>query len=284
MTRIRTMTKADTNESARICYKAFNAIAARHNFPSDFPSVRQAHELVSTLQPHPGYFSVVAESDGRIIGSNFLDERSAIFGVGPVSVATDVQDGRVGRALMQAVLDRSAERQALGVRLVQVAYHNRSMSLYTKLGFAVREPLAAIQGPPLSMQISGFDVRAAHEEDLADCDKLCLQVHGHDRSGDLRDAIAHGSAKVVERDGQITGYTTDVGFTGHSVAVSNEDLMALIADADEFSWNGFLVPLRNAELLRWCFDHGLRVVYMLNMMALGYYQEPRGSFLASIGY
>lgn len=185
---------------------------------------------------------------------------------------------------MQAVLDRSTEQQALGVRLVQVAYHNRSMSLYTKLGFQVREPLAAIQGRPLSMQISGYDVRAAHEADLADCDKLCLQVHGHDRNGELRDAIAHGSAKVVERDGQITAYTTDVGFTGHSVAVSNEDLMALIADADAFSWNGFLVPLRNAELLRWCFDHGLRVVYMLNLMAMGYYQEPRGSSLASIGY
>ena len=284
MTRIRTMTQADTNDCARICYDAFNSIAARHNFPSDFPSVQHAHDLVTALQLHPGYFSVVAESDGRIVGSNFLDERSAIFGVGPVSVATDIQDSRVGRALMQAVLDRSAEQQALGVRLVQVAYHNRSMSLYTKLGFQTREPLAAIQGEPLSMQISGFDVRAAHEADLADCDKLCLQVHGHDRSGELRDAIAHGSAKVVEREGQITAYTTDVGFTGHSVAVSNEDIMALIADADVFSWNGFLVPLRNAELLRWCFDHGLRVVYMLNMMALGYYQEPRGSFLASIGY
>jgi predicted N-acetyltransferase YhbS len=278
------MTQADTNECARICYKAFNAIAARHNFPSDFPSVQHAHDLVAALQSHPQYLSVVAESDDRVVGSNFLDERSAIFSVGPVSVATDVQDSRVGRALMQSVLDRSSQQGASGVRLVQAAYHNRSMSLYTKLGFQTREPLAAIQGPPLSMEISGFDVREAQEADLADCDKLCLQVHGHDRSGELRDAITHGSAKVVERDGRITGYTTDVGFTGHSVAVSNEDLMALIARADQFSWNGFLVPLRNAELLRWCFEHGLRVVYMLNLMALGHYQEPRGSFLSSIGY
>jgi predicted N-acetyltransferase YhbS len=119
MARIRTMTPADTNECASICYKAFNAIAAQHNFPSDFPSVQNAHELVEALQSHPQYFSVVAESGDRVIGSNFLDERSAIFSVGPVSVASDVQDGRVGRALMQAVLDRSAERQALGVRLVQ---------------------------------------------------------------------------------------------------------------------------------------------------------------------
>ncbi|MEE3063967.1 MAG: hypothetical protein VYA67_08345 [Actinomycetota bacterium] len=48
--------------------------------------------------------------------------------------------------------------------------------------------------------------------------------------------------------------------------------------------DGGSVELRNAELLRWCSDHGPRVVYLLNMMALGDYQEPRGSFLASIGY
>ncbi|OBA59897.1 acetyltransferase [Mycobacterium sp. 1100029.7] len=284
MTRIRPMTPADASECACIAYKAFNAIAARHNFPSDFPSVKLAHQLVTGLHGHPQYFSVVAESGDRIVGSNFLDERSPIFSVGPVSVASDVQDHRVGRALMQAVLDRSAERQALGVRLVQAAYNNRSMSLYSKLGFQTREPLAVMQGAPLLQQFTGFHVRQAGKTDLADCDKLCLQVHGHDRSGEVRDAIAQGSAKVVERDGRITGYTTDVGFTGHSVAVSNEDLKAMIASADEFSWNGFLVPLRNGELLRWCFEQELRIVYMLNLMAVGEYQEPRGSFLPSIGY
>jgi len=247
--------------------------------------VQHARQLVAALQSHPEYFSVVAESgDDRILGSNFLDERSTIFSVGPVSVAADVQDGGVGRTLMQAVLERSVERQALGVRLVQVAYHNRSLSLYTKHGFQTCEPLAAIKGNPLSVRLKGFNVRSAREEDLGDCNELCSQVHGHNRSGELHDAIAQGSAKVVERDGRLTGYTTEVGFVGHSVAVSNEDLMALIADADEFSWNGFLVPLRNAELLRWCFEQGLRVVYLLNLMALGFYQEPRGPFLASIGY
>jgi predicted N-acetyltransferase YhbS len=284
MVRIRSMTQADVNDCGHICYQAFNAIATQHDFPPDFPTVQVAHGLVAALQSHPEYFSVVAESDDRILGSNFLDERSTIFSVGPVSVAPDAQDGRVGRALMQAVLDRSTARQALGVRLVQVAYNNRSMSLYTKLGFQTREPLAAIQGNPLSLRLKGFTVRDARDTDLAECNALCSRVHGHDRSGELRDATAHGSAKVVERDGRITGYTTEVGFVGHSVAESNDDLIALIASADAFSWNGFLVPLRNAELLRWCFGQGLRMVYMLNLMALGFYQEPRGPFLASIGY
>jgi len=281
---MRTMTPADVDECGRICYEAFFTIANRHRFPPDFASVQPARALVASLQSHPEIFSVVAEYDERIVGSNFLDERSAIFAVGPVTVAPDVHDGGTGRTLMRAVLDRSVERQALGVRLVQVAYNTGSMSLYTKLGFQTREPLAAIHGMPLLMQLKGFDVRVAAYGDVEECNRLCVQVHGHDRGGELRDAISHVSAKVVERDGRITGYTTGMGFFGHSVAMSNEDLMALIASADDFPGNGFLVPLRNADLLRWCFRQGLRMVYMLNLMALGFYQEPRGPFLPSIGY
>ena len=284
MIRLRTMTPADVDDCARICYEAFHAIATQHDFPPDFPTLQPARELVASLQSHPDFFSVVADSADRIAGSNFLDERSPIFAVGPVTVDPEVHDGGIGRSLMQAVLDRSVERAAVGVRLVQVAYNTRSMSLYTKLGFATREPLGAILGEPLLQRFTGFDVRGAVVGDLAECNRLCSQVHGHDRGGELRDAIARGSAEVVERGGRITGYTTGIGLFGHSVAASNEDLMALIGSAEQISGNGFLVPLRNAELLRWCFERGLRMVYMLNLMALGFYQEPRGPFLASIGY
>jgi len=281
---IRAATVADAQGCGRICFESFGAIADRHGFPRDFPSVQEATDLAVRLTTHAGFFGVVAERDGTLVGSNFLDERSTIFSVGPITVDPAAQDGRIGRALMAAVLEECATRRAPGVRLLQVAYNNRSMSLYTKLGFQTREPLAAIQGDPLLLRIDGFEVRDALEADLDECSGLCTRVHGHDRSGELRDAIAHGTAKVVERDGRITGYTTGVGFIGHSVALSNDDLQALIANADEFLFSGFLLSLRNAELMRWCFEHGLRIVYMLNLMTLGFYQEPRGAFLTSIGF
>ena len=43
------------------------------------------------------------------------------------------QDAGTGRHLMEALLDRT--RDAAGVRLVQTAYHARSLALYAKLGF-----------------------------------------------------------------------------------------------------------------------------------------------------
>jgi predicted N-acetyltransferase YhbS len=281
---VRPARAADSQECGRICHDAFAAIAGRHGFPPDFPSVEIATALLSELIAHPGFFSVVAEQDGRIAGSNFLDERSLIFGVGPVTVDPEVQDRQIGRALMRAVLERSAERHAPGVRLLQAAYHNRSMSLYAKLGFDIREPFAVMQGDPLALEIPGYTIRPATDADVEVCNGLCSHVHGHDRSGELRDAVAHGTARVVERLGRVTGYTTGIAVFAHSVGESNDDLAALIGAAEEFPGAGFLVPMRNTELLRWCLGQQLRVVSMMNLMTIGLYQEPRGAFLASVLY
>lgn len=282
--RIRTATIADAPDCGRVCYEAFAAIARRHAFLPDFPSAAAATELASQLIAHPGFFSVVAELDEALVGSNFLDERSSIFSVGPVTVEPRVQDGHIGRALMTAVLDRCSALRAPGVRLLQVAYHNRSMCLYAKLGFDIREAFAAIQGNRVALRIPGYSVRSAAAADVNACRALCMRVHGHDRAGELQEAVGQATASVVERQGRITGYTTGIGFFNHSIAETNDDLTALIGAAERFQGPGFLVPLRNTELLRWCFRHGLRVVYMLNLMTMGLYQEPRGPFLASIGY
>jgi GNAT superfamily N-acetyltransferase len=150
-------------------------------FPHDFPSVEVATGALSGMIAHPGFFGVVADEDGRILGSNFLDERSIIPGVGPITVDPDVQNRRVGLALMNAVLERSAQQRAPGMRLLQSAYHNRSMSLYAKLGFDVRESFAVMQGKPLGLKVSGYAIRAATEADVEGCDALCVGVHGHDR-------------------------------------------------------------------------------------------------------
>jgi hypothetical protein len=95
-------------------------------------------------------------------------------------------------------------------------------------------------------------------------------------------AIGQGTVMVVEHDGRITGYTTGVGFFGHTVGESNEDLKALIGAAEEFGGPGFLLPTRNNELVRWCLVNGLKIIQPLTLMSRGVYQEPRGSFLPSI--
>jgi GNAT superfamily N-acetyltransferase len=191
-----------------ICYEAFSSISAKHGFPCDLPGPEVAIGFLTMLFSHPHFYCVVAEVDGRIVGSNCLDERSVIAGVGPVTVDPELQNSGVGRLLMQAVLDRVAERGWPGVRLVQAGFHCRSLTLYARLGFAVREPLACLQGRTMQRTVAGCTVRAARSEDLDSCGALSRAVHGFDRSGEMPETIAEGSAIVVERDGQVTGYAT----------------------------------------------------------------------------
>lgn len=181
--RLRRGEPADATAVGDVCYRAFKAIAEAHRFPMDFPDPEVAINLVTELLGHDRFFPVVAEDDGRIIGSNFLDERNPISGVGPITVDPSVQNAGAGHALMEAVMRRSQERGFLGIRLVQAGYHNRSLALYLKLGFQVREPLACLQGARVGRLESASSVRPAIREDLPACNHVCLRVHGYAREG-----------------------------------------------------------------------------------------------------
>jgi len=279
---IRRAAPADAEVCGRICFEAFGTLAARHNFPPDFPSPEFPTRVLSTMFSHPGFFCVVAEQDGRIVGSNCLDLRTPIAGVGPITIDPAAQNRTVGRRLMQVVMTRAAEGKFAGVRLVQAAYHNRSLSLYAKLGFVVREPLACMQGAPIRRVPPSYIVRRAQAEDLAACNDVCLQVHGHDRGGELSDAIRQKTAVVAESGGRIKAYASALAFFGHAVGETNQDLQALIGESEQFHGAGLLVPTRNAGLFRWCLENGLRVVQPMTLMTMGLYNEPAGAYLPSI--
>jgi predicted N-acetyltransferase YhbS len=281
---LRAGTPEDAKRCGAICYNAFKTISEAHNFTPDFPSVEVAIGLVTWLLSHPGFYSVVAELDGRIVGSNFLDERNAIAGIGPLTIDPATQNRTIGRRLMENVHEHAAAKKFPGVRLIQSGFHTRSLSLYAKLGYDVREPLACLQGAAMHVTIPGYTVRAANEADADACNCICRQVHRHDRGGELLDAVKQGTARVVEYDGRITGYATVIGFFGHAVGESNRELEALIGAAKEFSGPGFLLPTRNGELFRWCLQRGLRVMQPMTLMSKGLYNEPVGAFLPSILY
>jgi len=279
---IRRATPADAEVCGRICFQAFCAVADQHNFPHDFPQPEVAIDILSMMFSHPGFFCLVAEQDGQVIGSNCLDERTPIAGVGPITVDPAAQNRAAGRQLMHAVMVRAAGRKFAGIRLVQAAYHNRSLSLYAKLGFVVREPLSCMQGSAIHKALPGYQVRSAQAGDLAACNDLCRRIHGHDRAGELNDAIQQGTAVVAETRGRITSYASSVAFFGHAVGETNEDLQALLGAATAFAGPGILVPTRNAALFRWCLENGLRLVQPMTLMTTGLYNEPAGAYLPSI--
>lgn len=279
---IRVATKDDAPAAGRICFDAFTAISNAHGFPPDLPSAEVGIGLMANLFTTPGFYCVVAESGGRVVGSNCLDERSIIHGVGPITVDPSVQNLGVGRNLMGNVMERSSQKGAAGVRLVQAAFHNRSLSLYASLGFDIREPLSCMQGRTQQRSVAGCTVRKAESADLESCNALSHRVHGFDRGTDLAHSIEQGTARVVERGGRITGYASDLAFFGHGTAESAQDMQALFASVEAFGGPGILVPSRNTELFRWCLSNGLKVTQPMTLMTVGLYNEPAGAYFPSI--
>jgi predicted N-acetyltransferase YhbS len=281
---LRQGTPADAAACGAICFEAFKSIASEHNFPWDFPSAEIVAGVMKMMLAHPGVYAVVAEHDGKVVGSNFLDERGPIAGIGPITVDPAAQNQSIGRRLMLDVMERCTRRGVAGVRLLQSAYHNRSLCLYTKLGFETRETVSKLDGKPLGISLPGYAVRPAVEGDIPACNVLCQRVHGHHRGGELNDAIRQGSARVVDHLGEITAYCTDIAFFAHAVAETNNGLRALIGSASAFPGGGFLMPTRNGNLFRWCLQHDLRLVHQLTLMTIGLYNEPAGAYLPSVLY
>ena len=284
---IRPIESSDAESCGRIGYEAHKAISSIHGYPSEQPSEEYGIALVRTILGNPNSWGVLAEKQGRILGSVFLHKfpPSPVAVIGPLTVHPSAEDAGVGRALMAAALDRAREQKQEQVRLVQSPSHIRSFVLYSKLGFALREPLFLIQGQALAPEYKNDNVRLLRDDrDISECNELCGSVHGFSREMELRQAKDQGVASIVERNGDISGYAAGIGLFGHAVAKSNDDLKALIANASAILGPGFFVPARNHELLIWLFENGFRIAWPANLMTVGPYHEPLTPFLPSLAY
>lgn len=279
---VRPGTLQDAEECGTICFNAFADIMSRHGLPQLLTTPEEIKKTFARRLSRPGYHAIVAEQNGRLLGSIFIDERSLIAGVGPLTVDPAVQDSSVGRRIMKAVLQRERERRCAGMRLCQDAYHNRSLALYAKVGFETREPLVVLQGQPLKMEFPGHAVRRAGIEDIHLCNALCRRVFGYERDNQLMEAIEAGTAVLVEWDNRCTGYATQIGYSGHAIGETHADLKALIGAAPQFAGPGFILPIKNVELFRWCLEQGLQIVKVMLLMSVGLYHDPQGAWLPSI--
>ena len=284
---IRSIEQADAEICGKIGFQAHKVISSAHGYPSEQPTNEFAVEMIKTMLANPYSWGSLAEQEGRILGSIFVHmfPPSPVAAIGPLTVDPSAEGG-VGRALMEAALMETRKRDYDQVRLVQSPSHLRSFALYTKCGFALREPLFLMQGSPSPTTIQKkYDVRLAEPRDISTCNQICTSIHGFSRELELRHAIDQRVAIVaIDSTDTISGYAAGIGFLGHAVAKTNEVLKALIANSSAILGHGFFVPGRNSDIVRWLLDTGFRIVWPANLMAAGKYQDPLGPFLPSIAY
>jgi predicted N-acetyltransferase YhbS len=287
---IRPIEQNDAEGCGRIGYESHKAISTAHGYPSEQPSEEYGIGLIRSLLHNPNSWGVLAERQGKTLGSIFLHEfpPSPVAVIGPLTVHPSAEGGGAGKMLMDAALTQAHNQNHDQIRLVQSPSHIRSFVLYTKCGFTLREPLLLMQGQPLlkdSNNTSNVNVRLVrNDNDVSVCNELCKSVHGFSREMELRQAKDQGVATIIERDGVVTGYSAGIGILGHAVAKSNEDLKLLIANASAILGPGFFVPARNQEVIIWLLENGFQIGWPANLMTIGPYREPLIPFLPSLAY
>jgi GNAT superfamily N-acetyltransferase len=290
---IRPIERVDAEICGKTGYEAHKAISSAHGYPSEQPSEEFATGLIRRLLDNPNSWGVLADRQGKTLGSIFLHKfpPTPVAVIGPLTVHPSAEGSGVGRMLMGAALSQARKHNHDRVRLVQSPSHIRSFVLYTKSGFALREPLFLMHGKP---QRSGINtgggggsnsVRPVRDDgDISMCNELCKTVHGFSRDMELRQAKDQGVATMTERDGAITGYAAGLGIFGHAVAKSNDDLKALIANAPAVLGPGFFAPARNREVINWLLQNDFQIGWPANLMTIGPYKEPPMPFLPSLAY
>jgi predicted N-acetyltransferase YhbS len=285
---IRPIEQKDAESCGKIGYEAHKAISSAHGYPSEQPSEEFGIGLIRRLLGNPNSWGVLAERQGKTLGSIFLHRfpPSPVAVIGPLTVDPSAEGG-VGRMLMDAALTQARKQNHDQVRLVQSPSHIRSFVLYTKSGFTLREPLFLMEGQPLKCGNTTSSAKVhlvSDDNDISVCNKLCKSVYGFSREMELRQAKDQGVATMIEQGGVITGYAAGIGIFGHAVAKSNEELKALIANASAILGPGFFAPARNHELINWLLENGFQIGWPANLMTIGPYQEPQTPFLPSLAY
>jgi predicted N-acetyltransferase YhbS len=276
---IRPATESDSHACGDAMYVAFRTVDQRHGFPSYFTDRNHAQQAAHSLITADYVYALVAEGNGRILGSAFMNEKRPIHAIGPVSVHPDVQTRGIGRKFMNHLLDRA--HSAAGVRLTQDAFNVSSLALYASLGFSLVESLVILTGKCTAPPPANITVRSVRETDRQTCIDLSHQVIGFDRvPQSLLDL------QCIIRDDHLTAYTADLSVDGYSFAETEDDMRALIhaIAAQQSGPCSFLLPTRYASLLRDCLANGFRITKPLNLMVKGQYQSPQGCYLPNLLY
>ena len=240
-------------------------------------SLWRVGQLTNNFIAHPAIWGVVAEAEGRIVGSNFVDERGTIHGVGPITVDPEAQGRGVGRRLMEAVMERSRGSRA--------SASSRTPSTSVPLALC----LARLRG-----QGAGCPDQREAEERSGGRHRGAPARGG--RSPAVREPVPHGPRlRAHERAARrypgpgLLALRRRPRRTHHRLCHDPDLLPGGIRRRRDRGRHArldpgrcaaveqpasFLLPTRQAGLFRWCLGEGLRAIKPVTYMAIGEYREP----------
>lgn len=275
------------SDLGRIYYESFKELADLRNTPLGFPdSAAAAQDMYSSLITQDFARLFVVLSDDRPAGSAWLRLADEVAAIEDVNVSPDFQGRGIGRALTKHLIDYAHVNNFDRIRLTQSTANPIALSLYSSLGFEVRDAFVEMQAAPSTC--ANNSVRPLERADLSAIEVLSRRIYKVSRRKDVEAAMKLGSGVLVlDQGNRLAGYLVfDAVFSGHGVAEAEEDALALIGEAARRSPGGveFNCPLSLSNFLRKALKTGNRAKIIHTIMAIGPYDHPEGVWMPSGAY
>jgi predicted N-acetyltransferase YhbS len=163
---------------------------------------------------------VIAEIDGRLVGTGVGTANGRVGWVGTIWVDPDHRGAGLGRALTQAVIDRL---EASGCRTLVLVATDQGLPLYERMGFELQTRYRILEAPGLDATTDAPDaaVRAFGTADLPAVLDLDRAATGEDRAHAIRRFASPGTAKVLEVAGAIRGSVIRAPWGGGATVATN---------------------------------------------------------------
>lgn len=241
---------------------------------------------------------IVAEQDGKLMGSCFVHPRSTHISLGIVNTHPDAFGQGVARRMLDEAITW-AERESKPLRLVSSAMNLDSYSLYTRAGFVPRMLFQDMLLPDISrLPAADPRVRPVTSADIAALVVLEKEHVGLDRERDFtyfcENVLGIWSGSVWEENGEVGGFLFAVAhpasnLLGPGFAKTEEIAAALLAAERRKHPDNpvFLVPAHCEVLIKTVYSWGARNCELHVAQVRGAWQEPTGivfpSFLPESG-
>lgn len=286
---LRRMTRADVPEVGRIGVEAFNDLMARHNRPPLYPDPQVGPLAATAYFTSDPECSLVAVEGERLVGSIFYRRRGETVSVGPATVAPQSQGHGIGRALLEAVIER--EPKARSMRIMQDSLNLASFELLVRIGYSLGEEVAMFTLPAGFREEREVDgaIRPAAGDDMNDILAMDRRLVGSDRRKDFEFLRRFGKLLVVHSGRSLRGYLAQMPTPGRTMlgpggAEDPEVLSRLVYHAvgETLGELSLLLPAWSRENVKALLDGGFRLVGLANLMYRGEWQQPAGASAHSL--
>ena len=211
----------------------------REMLPSDVDAATAAvlagdwgdrREFFTFVTAHPGCRALVAEQDGRVVGTAVGTVNGTVGWIGTIFVAPDLRGKGLGTELTAAI---QAELRAAGCRTEVLVATALGRPIYERLGFEAQCWYRTVEARGLAAEPGTRPGTGGHEpslvrpfraDDLAEMARLDAGATGEDRRHLLVAFANPNSTKCVEHpDGRLGGFVVRPPWGGGATVAPDPD-------------------------------------------------------------